>query len=48
MFITCVAADIAENSARATATFTDYQTLPERFWNELAAGSMPLAHRSFA
>ena len=47
MFITCVAADIAENSARATATFTDYQALPARFWEDLAAGSMRLAHRSF-
>ena len=48
MFITCVAADIPANSARATAAFTDYQTLPERFWDELAAGGVPLAHRSFA
>ena len=47
MFITCVAADIPENSARATATFTDYQALPARFWDDLAAGTVRLAHRSF-
>ena len=47
MFITCVAADIPENSARATATFTDYRALPSQFWPDLAAGTMRLAHRSF-
>jgi phosphonate degradation associated HDIG domain protein len=48
MFITCVAADIPENSALATATFTDYESLPPSFWNDLTAGSMPLAGRSFS
>jgi phosphonate degradation associated HDIG domain protein len=47
MFITCVAVDIPENSARATATFTDYESLPPRFWDDLVAGTLPLAHRSF-
>jgi beta-phosphoglucomutase-like phosphatase (HAD superfamily) len=47
MFITCVAVDIPENSARATATFTDYEALPPHFWNDLAAGAISLAHRSF-
>jgi beta-phosphoglucomutase-like phosphatase (HAD superfamily) len=48
MFITCVAADIPENSARATATFTDYERLPPRFWEDLAAGTVSLAHGLFA
>jgi sugar-phosphatase len=47
MFITYVAADIPQNSARATATFTNYETLPPRFWNELAAGTIPLTQGSF-
>jgi [1-hydroxy-2-(trimethylamino)ethyl]phosphonate dioxygenase len=47
MFVTCVAADIAENSARATATFTNYETLPAGFWHDLAAGTLELANRSF-
>ena len=47
MFITCCAVDIPENSARATAIFTHYETLPPRFWEELAAGTIALAHRSF-
>jgi len=48
VFITCVAADIPENTSRATATLTDYEALPPRFWNDLAAGTMPLANRSFS
>ena len=47
MFVTCVAADIAANSTRATATFTDYETLPAGFWRELAAGTLELTNRSF-
>ncbi len=47
VFISCVAADIPENSARATTTLTDYDALPPRFWDELVAGSMSLARRSF-
>lgn len=47
MFITCVAADIPQNSARATASFTNYETLPPRFWNDLAAGSVSLTNGSF-
>ena len=47
MFVTCCAADIPENSARATASFTNYQTLPPRFWEELAAGTVELTHGSF-
>jgi phosphonate degradation associated HDIG domain protein len=48
VFITCVAADIPENTRRATATLTNYEALPPRFWNDLAAGAMPLANRSFS
>ncbi len=48
MFITCVAVDIPENSARATNAFTNYETLPPNFWNDLAAGKISLAHGSFA
>jgi gamma-butyrobetaine dioxygenase len=47
MFVTCVAADISANSARATASFTDYRTLPPTFWHDLAAGTIELANRSF-
>ena len=47
MFVTCCATDIAENSARATATFTHYETLPARFWEELAAGTIELENQSF-
>ena len=47
VFISCVAADVPENSARATASLTDYEALPPRFWDDLVAGTMPLAHRSF-
>ncbi len=48
MFITCVATDIPQNRARATASFTNYETLPPRFWNDLAAGTVSLAHGTFA
>ncbi len=47
VFISCVAADIPENSARATVTVTNYEALPPRFWDGLVDGTMPLTHRSF-
>jgi sugar-phosphatase len=47
VFVTSVAADIPQNSARASATCTDYESLPPRFWEELAAGTIRLANRSF-
>ena len=47
MFITCCAAEIPENSALATTTFTDYQQLPSGFWDEMAAGTADLANRVF-
>ncbi len=48
MFITCCAAEIPENRKLATATFTDYESLPPRFWEELVAGTADLAASSFA
>ena len=48
MFVTCCAAEIPENTALATAIFTHYETLPPRFWDELAAGTIELGNRSFA
>ena len=47
MFVTCVASDIAENAALATASFTDYRRLPPTLWEMLAAGTAELAGRSF-
>ena len=47
MFITCCATDIAANAALATASCADYESLPPRFWDELAAGTVDLVNRSF-
>jgi sugar-phosphatase len=47
VFITCCASDIPANTLLATATCTDYRTLPPRFWHQLADGSCDLANRSF-
>ena len=47
MFITCCAAELPENTGLATATCTDYRSLPPGFWNELASGTMDLTRRSF-
>ncbi len=48
MFITCCAAEIPVNAALATATCTDYESLPPGFWADLAAGAIALPGRSFA
>ena len=48
MFITCCATEISENAALATASCTDYQTLPTRFWDDLAAGTADLTNGSFS
>jgi HAD superfamily hydrolase (TIGR01509 family) len=48
MFITCCAAEIAENRRLATAAFTNYEALPARFWADLAAGTADLAAGAFA
>ena len=47
MFITCCAADIPGNTPLATASCTNYLTLPPDFWDELAEGRLDLAGRSF-
>jgi HAD superfamily hydrolase (TIGR01509 family) len=47
MFVTCCAADIAENAALATASFTDYRSLPRSFWDQLMSGTQDLTGRSF-
>jgi mannitol-1-/sugar-/sorbitol-6-phosphatase len=47
LFITCCASDIPGNTQLATASCTHYQTLPPRFWDELADGSRDLAGGSF-
>ena len=47
MFVTCCASNISENTALATATCTHYETLPPRFWDELAGGTVDLTNRSF-
>ena len=39
IFITCRAANIAENTALATAAYADYQALPANFWDRLGAGT---------
>jgi sugar-phosphatase len=47
MFITCFASDIPGNMKLATASCTHYQTLPPRFWEDLAQGRAEFAGRSF-
>jgi sugar-phosphatase len=47
MFIMCCAADIAGNTARATAACTDYRHLPPGFWPDIAAGRLEIAGRVF-
>ena len=47
MFITCCAADIPGNTPLATASCTNYLTLPPDFWDELAEGRLDLAGKSF-
>jgi len=48
MFITCCAADIPGNTRLATATCTDYRSLPLRFWARIADGSLDVTGQSFA
>ena len=47
MFITACAVDIPANRARATASFTDYTSLPSGFWSDLAAGRIAISNRAF-
>ncbi|HEY8265356.1 MAG TPA: HAD family phosphatase [Steroidobacteraceae bacterium] len=47
VFITCCASDVPANSLLATACCTHYQSLPVRFWDGVADGSLDIAGRSF-
>jgi len=47
MFVTSCALDVPRNQALATASFTDYTSLPRDFWTQLAAGTLELAGRSW-
>jgi mannitol-1-/sugar-/sorbitol-6-phosphatase len=47
MFITCCATNIKENMALATASFSNYKTLPSSFWDDLVSGAVELTGRSF-
>lgn len=47
VFVTCCASDIPGNTRLATASCTNYMTLPSRFWEEIADGRLELAGRSF-
>jgi sugar-phosphatase len=47
MFITCCAAEIADNTAMATAICTDYRALPPRFWEQIGAGTIDLLHKAY-
>ncbi len=47
VFITCCASDLPANTLLATASCTHYQSLPPRFWDQLADGSCDLTGRSF-
>lgn len=46
VFITCCAAEIPDNTAIATATCTDYRSLPPRFWERIGAGTIDLQHKT--
>jgi mannitol-1-/sugar-/sorbitol-6-phosphatase len=47
MFVTCRADDVARNAGLATASCSDYRSLPPSFWDGLVAGSLDLHGRSF-
>jgi gamma-butyrobetaine dioxygenase len=48
LFITCCAAEIAQNRLLASGTCVDYRSLPSRFWQQLAAGETQPLHGSYA
>jgi sugar-phosphatase len=48
MFVTCCAADVEQIRPLAAASFTDYRSLPPRFWESLADGSLELAGQVYA
>ncbi len=47
MFITCCAAEIPDNTKLASATCSDYRSLPPRFWEQLASGAVELLHKAY-
>ena len=47
MFVTCCAVDIEEIAPLATASCTDYRSLPPGLWGELQSGALDLSGRSF-
>lgn len=47
MFVMSCAVDIPQNQALATASFTDYESLPRDLWTQLAAGTLDLPGRSW-
>ena len=48
MFVRCCAADVEANAALATASCTDYRSLPPNFWQRLAGGSLELDGQVYA
>jgi sugar-phosphatase len=48
VFIRCCAADIAGNTALATASTQDYRSLPPQFWARIAEGSLDFAGQVYA
>ena len=48
MFITCCAADIPGNTPLATASCTDYRSLPPRFWARIADGTLDFGGQVYA
>jgi sugar-phosphatase len=47
MFIRCCAADVEGNTALATASCTDYRSLPPHFWQRIAGGSLDFAGKVY-
>ncbi|MFI4888936.1 MAG: HAD family hydrolase [Steroidobacterales bacterium] len=47
LFVMCCASDIAGNAALASASCTDYLTLPPSFWDQLASGTADFDGRSY-
>ena len=48
MFITCCAADVPANRPLASASCTDYRSLPPRFWARIADGTLELNGQEYA
>jgi beta-phosphoglucomutase-like phosphatase (HAD superfamily) len=48
MFIRCCAADVPGNTKLATASTTDYRTLPAGFWDAIAGGNLDFAGKVYA